>query len=96
MHWKATNKLSLLLISLVAVEVTGVSSNVWGYESDLHQQLTFIAARQLNECVQDEANVARLSALDTRYIVKANVALRGLRREIGRDVVDSQCHDGLL
>ncbi len=74
MHWKATNKLSLLLISLVAVEVTGVSSNVWGYESDLHQQLTFIAARQLNECVQDEANVARLSALDTRYIVKANVA----------------------
>ena len=68
------NRLSLLLISLVAVEVTGVSSNVWGYESDLHQQLTFIAARQLNECVQDEANVTRLSALDTRYIVKANVA----------------------
>ncbi|MEM7099226.1 MAG: hypothetical protein AAF541_13270 [Pseudomonadota bacterium] len=47
---------------------------VYGYDGDLHQRLTFIAAKQFNECVQDLPGVDRLSALDTRYIVKANVA----------------------
>jgi len=61
------------LILLVAVEaLAGVRA--WAYESEIHQQLTFIAARQFNACAQDRAGVERLSALDTRYIVKANVA----------------------
>ncbi len=46
-----------------------------GYDGDIHQQLTFIAARQFNDCVQRRTDVSRLSALDSRYIVKANVAL---------------------
>jgi hypothetical protein len=41
------------------------------YEGPIHQQLTFIAVRHFNNCVdQDEA---RFSALQTRYMVKANV-----------------------
>lgn len=44
------------------------------YTPEIHQQLTFIAARQFNRCVQDADGIERLSALDTRYIVKANVA----------------------
>ena len=66
------NKRHLLLI-IVTLEV-GLCGYAWGYESDIHQQLTFIAARQFNECVQDRPDIERLSALDTRYIVKANVA----------------------
>ncbi|MEM7079230.1 MAG: hypothetical protein AAF513_11440 [Pseudomonadota bacterium] len=44
------------------------------YESRIHQELTFIAARQFNDCVLALAEVPRLSALDTRFLAKANVA----------------------
>lgn len=44
------------------------------YSEEIHQTLTFIAARQFNNCAHEDANVARFSALDTRYIVRANVA----------------------
>ncbi len=66
------NKRCLLLISLAAFEL-GVSTYAHGYESEIHQQLTFIAARQFNACAQGQPDMYRLSALDTRYIVKANV-----------------------
>ena len=45
-----------------------------GYTGKIHQRLTFIAARQFNDCAQKEERLPRLSALETRYMVKANVA----------------------
>jgi hypothetical protein len=49
------------------------------YEGDVHQQITFMAAKQMSRCesLPDLAPDERLSALDTRYIVKANVAQAG-------------------
>jgi hypothetical protein len=44
------------------------------YESDIHQQLTFVAAKQFSRCAQESDNIEHLSALDTRYVVRANVA----------------------
>ena len=46
----------------------------YAYEPQIHQQLTFIAARQFNECVQEHPEIQRLSALDTRYVVRSNAA----------------------
>jgi hypothetical protein len=46
---------------------------VGAYESELHQQLTFLAAKQFNECVT-ELPVAPVSALEVRYIAKANAS----------------------
>ena len=45
----------------------------WSYESAVHQQLTFLAAKQLSRCDQD-SELQTLSALDTRYVVRANAA----------------------
>ena len=44
-----------------------------GYESSVHQQLTFLAAKQLSRCYQT-SELQPLSALDTRYVVRANIA----------------------
>ncbi len=66
------NKPFLWLTLLLVAE--WVPSQALAYTPEIHQQLTFIAARQFNRCVQDSQQVERLSALDTRYIVKANVA----------------------
>ena len=44
------------------------------FNKDAHQTLTFIAAKQFNNCAHQDANIARFSALDTRYIVRANLA----------------------
>ena len=51
----------------------------FAYERDVHQQITFMAAKQMSRCesLPDLAPDVRLSALDTRYIVKANVAQAG-------------------
>lgn len=45
----------------------------FGYESSVHQQLTFLAAKQLSRCDQT-SELQPLSALDTRYVVRANIA----------------------
>ncbi|MEZ5559421.1 MAG: hypothetical protein R3E86_12880 [Pseudomonadales bacterium] len=45
-----------------------------GYEADIHQQLTFLAAKQLNRCVEG-SNVEPLTPLQVRYIARSNVAL---------------------
>ena len=68
------NRLHPWLLLLATFE--GVCGGVaaWGYEGNVHQQLTFMAARQFNHCVESRPDITRLSALDTRYIVKANVA----------------------
>ena len=42
-------------------------------ESAVHQQLTFLAAKQLSRCDQT-SELQPLSALDTRYVVRANIA----------------------
>jgi len=67
-------KKRFLWLSLLLVAETGCLGVAWAYTPEIHQQLTFIAARQYNRCVQDTRKFDRLSALDTRYIVKANVA----------------------
>ena len=61
-------KVAILLVT------TGASVVAFAYEGRAHQQLTFIAARQFNNCVPQVPALQRFSALDTRYIVKANVA----------------------
>ena len=56
-----------LLLSVLMLPVAA-------YDGKLHQQLTFIAARQFNDCAHQYPHVTRFSALDTRYIVRANVS----------------------
>ena len=80
MRWRSF----LLFASLL------VSSAVQAYPGELHQQLTFLAAKQLSRCdaiwsrsqdreidhslVAMPEPIGRLSALDMRYVVRANVA----------------------
>ncbi|NKC01480.1 MAG: hypothetical protein GKR90_23685 [Pseudomonadales bacterium] len=51
-----------------------LAPSVYAFSSETHQMLTFIAAREFNNCAHAEASVTRFSALDTRYIVRANAA----------------------
>ena len=55
-----------------AVWLAGVVPAV-AYESKLHQQLTFIAAKHFNRCVEG-GDALSLSPLQVRYVAKANVA----------------------
>lgn len=50
------------------------ASSSFGYESDIHQQLTFLAAKQYSKCAELDAELYQPSALDVRYLVRANVA----------------------
>jgi hypothetical protein len=65
---------ALLIAALLA------SSTVQSYQPELHQQLTFLAAKQASRCAAQWAQtdaaltVGKLSALDMRYVVRANVA----------------------
>ncbi len=43
------------------------------YDPDLHQQFTFIAAKQLNRCLEG-SSLPRLTPLQVRYIAKSDVA----------------------
>jgi len=65
-------RLSLCFASLALIST--IAPTARAYDAEIHQQLTFIAARQFNQCVQYAPGMRRLSALDTRYVVKANVA----------------------
>lgn len=60
---------SLVLLILLVCSLPG-----WAYNGPVHQQVTFIAARQFNNCAHVSQQVPRFSALDTRYIVKSNVS----------------------
>jgi len=44
-----------------------------GYEGDLHQSFTFIAAKQFNRCVEN-TTIPPLTPLQVRYIAKSSVA----------------------
>ena len=55
----------------LAVAVVWPGGEARAYEGDIHQQLTFIAARQYNRCVKD-MHLPRLTPLQMRYVAKAN------------------------
>ena len=59
-----------LLLLAVGLLPAGLA---WAYEGRLHQQLTFIAAKQFNYCVAN-TGVPRLTPLEVRYIAKTNVS----------------------
>ena len=56
-----------LAIALAAVP----AHHACAYDGAIHQQLTFMAARQYNRCVE-EGRLARLTPLQMRYVAKAN------------------------
>lgn len=62
-----------------------VAGSVVAYEGDIHQELTFIAARQYNQCAED-THLATLTPLEVRYIAiaNANQADAGLWRRMFR------------
>ena len=64
---------------IIALNTGAIGPFALAYEGDIHQQLTFIAAKQMSRCesLPDLESQVRLTALDTRYIVKANVAQAG-------------------
>jgi hypothetical protein len=66
-------RISARLLAVVVLSAAGSGNPVWGYEARLHQQLTFIAAKQFNRCVSGTA-IPTLSALDVRYVAKANAS----------------------
>ena len=58
--------------TISSVLVAGVLAVCPGaYEGDIHQELTFIAARQYNQCAED-THLATLTPLEVRYIAIAN------------------------
>ena len=61
-------------LSIVLLTISSLPNPAWAYEPNIHQQLTFIAARQFNQCVVDHPEYERLSALDARFMANANVA----------------------
>ena len=52
----------------------GFAAELYSYDSDIHQQLTFLAAKQYSKCAEVRPSLYRPSALDVRYLVRANVA----------------------
>ena len=61
--------------SLAAGSIAGalLCENSAAYEPSLHQQFTFIAAQQLNRCLEG-SSLPRLTPLQVRYIAKSDVA----------------------
>jgi len=57
-----------ILLGLTIFVVGQVGAHA--YEGPIHQQLTFIAVRHYNNCIDNDD--LRLSALQTRYMAKAN------------------------
>ena len=52
----------------------GFAAELHSYDSNIHQQLTFLAAKQYSKCAETQQGLYRPSALDVRYLVRANVA----------------------
>lgn len=57
---------------VAAVGVLTLAGTAEGYNEGIHQQLTFMAARQFNRCVEG-TELPMLKPLQVRYIVKANL-----------------------
>lgn len=48
--------------------------NAWAYNEKLHQQFTFLAAKQFNLCIEElELGLPPFSPLQVRYVARANV-----------------------
>ncbi|MCC5884976.1 MAG: hypothetical protein JJT88_00910 [Gammaproteobacteria bacterium] len=63
-------RLSQLVAALLLALLAG---GAWGYKSETRQQLTFLAAKQFNECVAG-TDVPRLTALQVRNLVRGNLS----------------------
>ena len=57
----------------LALAAAVLGGGAFAYEGEIHQQLTFIAARHYNQCVEGTRE-ALLTPLQVRYIAKANAA----------------------
>ena len=57
----------------LAFAAAAFCGSAFAYEGEIHQQLTFIAARHYNQCVEGTRE-ALLTPLQVRYIAKANAA----------------------
>ena len=57
--------------ALATVLVAVPAHHARAYDGAIHQQLTFMAARQYNRCVE-EGHLTRLTPLQMRYVAKAN------------------------
>lgn len=67
----ATKRVARFAFALSLIGSAGVAS---AYEDDVHQQLTFLAAKHFTRCVADSEEQA-LSPLQVRYVVRANVGI---------------------
>lgn len=57
---------------IVGMCLLWLACSVQAYNDDIHQRLTFMAARQFNHCVEG-TDVPMLKPLAVRYVVKANL-----------------------
>ena len=67
----AMSRVALGIGRVIAFALATAAASALAYEGDIHQQLTFIAARQYNSCVEG-THLARLTPLQVRYVAKAN------------------------
>ena len=76
-------KKSMLWRSVLLFALLWLNASAQAYEDELHQQLTFMSAKQLSRCKTiwqdkdislDTQNSDALSALEMRYVVRANGA----------------------
>ncbi len=61
-------------LQLLCLTLLGTAQFAVAYESRLHQQLTFLAAKQFNHCVAD-SEIPMLTPLQVRYMALSNVGL---------------------
>ncbi len=63
---------SELISALLLIGFAWLCPPAHAYEGPIHQQITFIAARHLNECLL-ATSIPRLAPLEVRYVARANV-----------------------
>ena len=60
-------------VALWASLLVGPALPLQAYEAEIHQQLTFVAAKQFNQCAA-EVGLLPLTPLQVRYVAKASVS----------------------
>jgi hypothetical protein len=73
MHQPSPSSRVRTVVAAVTVALCVVVAPAKGYEGDLHQRLTFLAAKTFNRCA-GEIDVPMLTPLQVRFIAKSNVA----------------------
>lgn len=58
---------------MCAIVLLTVGLHAHGYEGQIHQKLTFLAAKQFNRCVAG-TDIPRVTPLQVRYVAKSNIA----------------------